>query len=192
ANTIVGSYVTAAVQLARQIYFTNTIRIFFSSRRRHTRSKRDWSSDVCSSDFTFRVELSLSREKCRAKDYLVSLSLGNLDRNWSCDIQLDDSKALITGIVENLGIDRLGVQHHHGRTCNRQIRCVPAGAQAVTPLCGHRQDIRAMRLVQTIACAFPQQVGIALQGSNLNRSARDVKRSVAMGYVRRQYAAHRL
>src|SRR5437868_1424483 len=26
---------------------------FFSSRRRHTRSKRDWSSDVCSSDYTF-------------------------------------------------------------------------------------------------------------------------------------------
>src|SRR6266513_4827374 len=29
----------------RQIWF-----FFFSSRRRHTRSKRDWSSDVCSSD----------------------------------------------------------------------------------------------------------------------------------------------
>src|SRR5699024_12147464 len=30
---------------------------FFSSRRRHTRSKRDWSSDVCSSDLpsTFLV-----------------------------------------------------------------------------------------------------------------------------------------
>src|SRR5699024_11606293 len=26
---------------------------FFSSRRRHTRSKRDWSSDVCSSDLTY-------------------------------------------------------------------------------------------------------------------------------------------
>src|SRR5437868_12549321 len=26
---------------------------FFSSRRRHTRSKRDWSSDVCSSDLFF-------------------------------------------------------------------------------------------------------------------------------------------
>src|SRR5699024_12095434 len=25
-------------------------KFFFSSRRRHTRSKRDWSSDVCSSD----------------------------------------------------------------------------------------------------------------------------------------------
>src|SRR5207249_9140219 len=30
---------------------------FFSSRRRHTRSKRDWSSDVCSSD----LELHISR-----------------------------------------------------------------------------------------------------------------------------------
>src|SRR5207249_8622217 len=28
---------------------------FFSSRRRHTRSKRDWSSDVCSSDLSFFV-----------------------------------------------------------------------------------------------------------------------------------------
>src|SRR5699024_12093305 len=27
---------------------------FFSSRRRHTRSKRDWSSDVCSSDLKSR------------------------------------------------------------------------------------------------------------------------------------------
>src|SRR5437868_8860331 len=26
---------------------------FFSSRRRHTRSKRDWSSDVCSSDLFY-------------------------------------------------------------------------------------------------------------------------------------------
>src|SRR5699024_11655220 len=30
------------------------IMFFFSSRRRHTRSKRDWSSDVCSSDFLDR------------------------------------------------------------------------------------------------------------------------------------------
>src|SRR5699024_11781132 len=29
---------------------------FFSSRRRHTRSKRDWSSDVCSSDLLLHEE----------------------------------------------------------------------------------------------------------------------------------------
>src|SRR5699024_11918975 len=28
---------------------------FFSSRRRHTRSKRDWSSDVCSSDLNYQI-----------------------------------------------------------------------------------------------------------------------------------------
>src|SRR5699024_11373476 len=30
---------------------------FFSSRRRHTRSKRDWSSDVCSSDLLLKLLL---------------------------------------------------------------------------------------------------------------------------------------
>src|SRR6266513_4418348 len=30
---------------------------FFSSRRRHTRSKRDWSSDVCSSDLDEELAL---------------------------------------------------------------------------------------------------------------------------------------
>src|SRR5699024_4718525 len=36
--------------------------IFFSSRRRHTRSKRDWSSDVCSSDLSYTyIEQGLPR-----------------------------------------------------------------------------------------------------------------------------------
>src|SRR5699024_12007232 len=33
--------------------------LFFSSRRRHTRSKRDWSSDVCSSDLLARAREAL-------------------------------------------------------------------------------------------------------------------------------------
>src|SRR5699024_11879657 len=33
-------------------YYFHYVSFFFSSRRRHTRSKRDWSSDVCSSDLT--------------------------------------------------------------------------------------------------------------------------------------------
>src|SRR5699024_11926432 len=35
--------------------------LFFSSRRRHTRSKRDWSSDVCSSDLGVRQALPADR-----------------------------------------------------------------------------------------------------------------------------------
>src|SRR5699024_11331121 len=42
--------------------FTTTDRLmmlsfFFSSRRRHTRSKRDWSSDVCSSDLVTQHQI---------------------------------------------------------------------------------------------------------------------------------------
>src|SRR5206468_7250933 len=33
--------------------------LFFSSRRRHTRSDRDWSSDVCSSDLTVTGSFAL-------------------------------------------------------------------------------------------------------------------------------------
>src|SRR5699024_12232287 len=36
---------------------------FFSSRRRHTRSKRDWSSDVCSSDLAWSVIARKSNTK---------------------------------------------------------------------------------------------------------------------------------
>src|SRR5437868_11960883 len=35
---------------------------FFSSRRRHTRSKRDWSSDVCSSDLGIYYEEVVSTQ----------------------------------------------------------------------------------------------------------------------------------
>src|SRR5207249_8811518 len=33
--------------------------VFLSSRRRHTRSKRDWSSDVCSSDLVRKQTITL-------------------------------------------------------------------------------------------------------------------------------------
>src|SRR5699024_5548249 len=38
--------------------------VLFSSRRRHTRSKRDWSSDVCSSDLTVGCVISYKCLNC--------------------------------------------------------------------------------------------------------------------------------
>src|SRR5438067_10968717 len=40
---------------------------FFSSRRRHTRSKRDWSSDVCSSDLNQGVRVELAQLAARVQ-----------------------------------------------------------------------------------------------------------------------------
>src|SRR5699024_11883802 len=61
---------------------------FFSSRRRHTRSKRDWSSDVCSSDLILKtsaikmgnidlleVKSIVSEEVARAKTPLIKNSI---------------------------------------------------------------------------------------------------------------------
>src|SRR5699024_6354078 len=50
---------------------------FFSSRRRHTRSKRDWSSDVCSSDLTiaFSFFIAVNRSlNCRTRETSSSIA----------------------------------------------------------------------------------------------------------------------
>src|SRR5206468_6750108 len=54
---------------------------FFSSRRRHTRSDRDWSSDVCSSDLTSLLDLEGSRVLA---DAIAPRSLGRTGRESSC------------------------------------------------------------------------------------------------------------
>src|SRR5699024_11417737 len=54
---------------------------FFSSRRRHTRSKRDWSSDVCSSDLP-GLEAGYDRQHTARAIFNVSgLSSGGGENN---------------------------------------------------------------------------------------------------------------
>src|SRR5699024_11388573 len=43
---------------------------FFSSRRRHTRSKRDWSSDVCSSDLNWYNLNRIRRDTSALSPYI--------------------------------------------------------------------------------------------------------------------------
>src|SRR2546429_7384042 len=47
---LVGSNVGNLQQRRQQVLLKHAV--FFSSRRRHTRCSRDWSSDVCSSDLS--------------------------------------------------------------------------------------------------------------------------------------------
>src|SRR5207249_6866630 len=54
---------------------------FFSSRRRHTRSKRDWSSDVCSSDLIIRDPANPNLRGINGKpDYVRTACEGSLRR----------------------------------------------------------------------------------------------------------------
>src|SRR2546429_7030097 len=45
-------YIVRRTQTCEEVFF------FFSSRRRHTRCSRDWSSDVCSSDLQNMVDIA--------------------------------------------------------------------------------------------------------------------------------------
>src|SRR5699024_11364662 len=88
---------------------------FFSSRRRHTRSKRDWSSDVCSSDlFTGSTETGRKIvESTAASLARVTLELGGNDAG----IVLDDVNA--KEIAEGLF---WGAFINTGQTCAAMMR----------------------------------------------------------------------
>src|SRR5207247_2913535 len=53
---------------------------FFSSRRRHTRSTRDWSSDVCSSDLADRAKSRVERLQAATAELAKGLSQREVTR----------------------------------------------------------------------------------------------------------------
>src|SRR5690606_39384306 len=53
---------------------------FFSSRRRHTRFSRDWSSDVCSSDL-FKVDLNLTATRTENNRPLTTTIVSDMLRS---------------------------------------------------------------------------------------------------------------
>src|SRR3989449_11190062 len=69
---------------------------FFSSRRRHTRCSRDWSSDVCSSDLeTVQREFSDPRFRVYTNDDVVGVELGGALKNII---------AIAAGVCDGLGL----------------------------------------------------------------------------------------
>src|SRR3712207_7273198 len=63
---------------------------FFSSRRRHTRYWRDWSSDVCSSDLAEHIAAGYWGEGQRS-EALVGILTEPLAGDGGCVVVLDDT-----------------------------------------------------------------------------------------------------
>src|SRR6266513_3702759 len=87
---------------------------FFSSRRRHTRSKRDWSSDVCSSDLSLRS----------GSTRLGSERNGDSALGWAAD-----------GDRKSTRLNSSHVSHSYAVFCLKKKKdCGQRGAKRVAPL----------------------------------------------------------
>src|SRR2546429_7471526 len=94
---------------------------FFSSRRRHTRCSRDWSSDVCSSDLASHGEsFRTAEEVLRLPKFRCISGIDKLDGGifpGNCDPRVDalnklfDDWLRIRGIAGPFGLDIAAVMH---------------------------------------------------------------------------------
>src|SRR2546421_8137705 len=110
-KTIASPFVAAAIQKSSSRCF-----FFFSSRRRHTRSDRDWSSDVCSSDLTSGRDIKntrLATNLCKAVTVvtnaardLVLQTGARADRVWTVPCGLVVPQAILPRSVSR---KRLGI-----------------------------------------------------------------------------------
>src|SRR5699024_7122021 len=124
---------------------------FFSSRRRHTRSKRDWSSDVCSSDLIDHLFGIVARSACvpqRQWRHSVGVHVlgGALQLRERCD---RDPRVLGLLVVdlEQYGLvgldDQRAITHTSLYTCLLAgvVRCVAAGDRLSSGSC---RTVRAL------------------------------------------------
>src|SRR5699024_11244668 len=113
----------------------------FSSRRRHTRSKRDWSSDVCSSD----LERVVTERIAPPVKPLITADPGRPVDRWP-DPDFSDTAAYAPWLSSDEGLVKWGTgQRHGGFFSSRLISVVPGDVVTVEaaisfvagPLVGH-------------------------------------------------------
>src|SRR5207249_9206962 len=104
---------------------------FFSSRRRHTRSKRDWSSDVCSSDLDVAPLYGLlSVQGPRAEGLIAELRLFHnlpgqafgfvkVDDTTLGEVYLMNQPRLETAEIGRASCRERGEEWEGGRACER-------------------------------------------------------------------------
>src|SRR5699024_11299549 len=91
---------------------------FFSSRRRHTRSKRDWSSDVCSSDLANSTPSALGALNATKDIPILFTSVTDAVDAGLVDA-MDEPGDNITGVVDLHpdGISKRSEERRVGKEC---------------------------------------------------------------------------
>src|SRR6266436_7873358 len=127
---------------------------FFSSRRRHTRCSRDWSSDVCSSDLEFA---DLLQARCPEMQVLTGAvgSTSSRERSHS-EIQIvipgERAVAEIVYRTPEGSVRRQAMSE-------RQISIIPAG-QPHQLLCARGTDLTVVRIASDLLKRIARESGM--------------------------------
>src|SRR5690606_10676656 len=124
---------------------------FFSSRRRHTRFSRDWSSDVCSSDLIWRGLMLGNDDVLRADLIQQLMCQGEIDTRQverTYDIRFGEYFSDALAALRPLQDDGL-------------VQC-PPGKVKVTP--------RGRALLRIIAMCFDRYLGNQGEGARYSRT----------------------
>src|SRR5690606_39673385 len=94
---------------------------FFSSRRRHTRFSRDWSSDVCSSDLKHVERLMSDLKLSQKPDLPSSLICENYEDLRILLLQVSDLKKTNDKLLHELKLGKLRSEERRvGKECMTQ------------------------------------------------------------------------
>src|SRR5699024_1447133 len=125
-------YITRS--LYPSLYYFSLCPFFFSSRRRHTRSKRDWSSDVCSSDLGVLHRLDLAETIRMVPGDVVGVRGDAVPGEAAVDLG-----AACFGVVGTLQDDRPGALTEHETVAigikgpGRRTRCIVTRGNGACP-----------------------------------------------------------
>ena len=108
---------------------------FFSSRRRHTRLRRDWSSDVCSSDLTIATAIRIGNPQ----SWDQALKLSKESNGWFDAFADKEILAAQKMLTEKEGVfcEPASATSVAGAMRDIKLGKIPEGSSVVCTLTGH-------------------------------------------------------
>src|SRR5699024_3721438 len=134
---------------------------FFSSRRRHTRSKRDWSSDVCSSDlYRNKIQIPVGEKDGELiTGFYRPRSHDIIPNQKTCVIQdevNDRAVETVRRLANGLGIEAYDEDNDRGDLCHIVVRTAQATNDAMIVLVTRTKRLPHKEgLIKQITETFP-------------------------------------
>src|SRR5690606_39338688 len=94
---------------------------FFSSRRRHTRFSRDWSSDVCSSDLTRTMIVGLGQNAGPWTASTTTTTLTSTSQTFTYEFNISYGNGVGDRVLFDMGAATRSEERRVGKGC-RSVR----------------------------------------------------------------------